>query len=198
MIDLIVDGEVITTTEDDPFWSVIDQQFECVDELEAGEKALRADGRIVRVLGFDVSRRSHRRASSLNGGVDVTALAMGAGFVALSAWGTIVALLWSRLPRRIRWRIAGAFSACPIATFVISAWSGFDVGGALAVAGALGLLLLMSSLGHPELIVDQTYIYGNDPVPADVADRSTRSQWAFVVAFHLVGAAVGVAVWPRL
>lgn len=50
VIDLVVDGEVITTTEDHPFWSVTDQQFERADDLAAGERVLAADGRSAEVL----------------------------------------------------------------------------------------------------------------------------------------------------
>ncbi|MBW9210506.1 HINT domain-containing protein [Mumia sp. zg.B21] len=42
--DIEVDGEVVTTTEDHPFWSVDDQTFERADELAAGERVLGADG----------------------------------------------------------------------------------------------------------------------------------------------------------
>ncbi|MBC6448672.1 SpvB/TcaC N-terminal domain-containing protein [Actinokineospora xionganensis] len=52
VIDLLVNGEVITTTEDHPFWSVTDRKFERADELESGELALAADGREVTVSGL--------------------------------------------------------------------------------------------------------------------------------------------------
>lgn len=52
VIDLIVDGEVISTTEDHPFWSVTDQRFERADELAAGEEVLSANGRAVTVSGL--------------------------------------------------------------------------------------------------------------------------------------------------
>lgn len=47
--DLVIDGEVISTTEDHPFWSVTDQRFERADELSPGEKVLTADGREITV-----------------------------------------------------------------------------------------------------------------------------------------------------
>lgn len=52
VLDLVVDGEVITTTEDHLFWSVTDQRFECADELTAGEVVLGDGGRQITVSGF--------------------------------------------------------------------------------------------------------------------------------------------------
>ena len=51
-MDLTVDREVITTTEDHPFWSVSDRRFERADQLERGEELLTADGRVVPVSGL--------------------------------------------------------------------------------------------------------------------------------------------------
>ncbi|MHA7269656.1 polymorphic toxin-type HINT domain-containing protein [Arthrobacter sp. HLT1-20] len=44
VFDLIIDGQVISTTEDHPFWSVTDQKFERADELATGEQVLGANG----------------------------------------------------------------------------------------------------------------------------------------------------------
>lgn len=52
VLDLVLDGEVITTTEDHLFWSVSDQQFERADDLGAGELVLGDGGRHVKVRGF--------------------------------------------------------------------------------------------------------------------------------------------------
>ena len=52
VLDLIVDGEVITTTEDHLFWSVTDQRFERADELTAGEVVLGDDGGELAVSDF--------------------------------------------------------------------------------------------------------------------------------------------------
>jgi RHS repeat-associated protein len=52
VIDLVVDGAVITTTEDHPFWSVTDQRFERADELRRGERVLNADGQMITVSGL--------------------------------------------------------------------------------------------------------------------------------------------------
>src|SRR3546814_7272548 len=45
VLDLVVDGKVITTTEDHLFWSVTDQKFERADHLAAGEVVLGDSGR---------------------------------------------------------------------------------------------------------------------------------------------------------
>ncbi|MBW9214981.1 HINT domain-containing protein [Mumia sp. zg.B53] len=66
VIDLIVDSEVITTTEDHPFWSVTDQRFERADELSAGEKAIAAGGREVSVSGLRVGTAREALAYNLS------------------------------------------------------------------------------------------------------------------------------------
>jgi hypothetical protein len=53
--DLVIDGQVITATEDHPFWSVTDHRFERADQLTAGEKVLAADGATLTVTGFDAA-----------------------------------------------------------------------------------------------------------------------------------------------
>ncbi len=59
LIDLVVDGEVITTTEDHPFWSATDSRFERADELAEGEKVLGANGLLLTVGGLlDSTARS--------------------------------------------------------------------------------------------------------------------------------------------
>lgn len=55
MTDLVVDGEVVTTTADHPFWSVTDQRFERADQLADGEQVLDADGRAVTVSGLKLA-----------------------------------------------------------------------------------------------------------------------------------------------
>jgi hypothetical protein len=64
MIDLAVDGEVITTTEDHPFWSATDHRFERTDELAPGEKLLTADGRSIAVSGLELG--SERQSPAYN------------------------------------------------------------------------------------------------------------------------------------
>ena len=65
VVDLIVDGKVISTTEDHPFWSVTDQRFERADALSAGEKVLGADGRVVTVSGLRVGTTREELAYNL-------------------------------------------------------------------------------------------------------------------------------------
>lgn len=61
VIDLVVDGEIITTSEDHPFWSVTDEEFERADELTKGERVLDADGDLGLVTGLN--SRTARQAS---------------------------------------------------------------------------------------------------------------------------------------
>ena len=58
LMDLALASGKITTTEDHPFWSVTDSQFERADQLAPGEKVLSAAGRPVLVGGL-VPRTSH-------------------------------------------------------------------------------------------------------------------------------------------
>ncbi|MBO1751237.1 hypothetical protein J4G33_05420 [Actinotalea sp. BY-33] len=55
MVSLVIDGRVARTTEDHPFWSVTDQQFERADHLEPGEQVLTATGEVATVDGVDTS-----------------------------------------------------------------------------------------------------------------------------------------------
>ncbi|GAB3624637.1 hypothetical protein GCM10027418_27220 [Mariniluteicoccus endophyticus] len=66
VIDLVVGGEVITTTEDHPFWSVTDQRFERADELSPGEQVLGADGGVVTVSGLDLGSGRETLAYNLS------------------------------------------------------------------------------------------------------------------------------------
>ena len=64
-MDLVVDGEVITTTEDHPFWSVTEQRFERADQLAVGEEVLGADGRVITVSGLKVGTEHRAQAYDL-------------------------------------------------------------------------------------------------------------------------------------
>ncbi|WP_307853991.1 polymorphic toxin-type HINT domain-containing protein [Nocardioides palaemonis] len=66
VMDLVVDGEVITTTEDHPFWSVTDQRFERADELAADEQVLGADGRVLPVSGLELETSREGLAYNLS------------------------------------------------------------------------------------------------------------------------------------
>lgn len=64
VLDLVVDGDTITTTEDHPFWSVTDQRFERADQLSADEIVLGDGGRLVTVSGL--MRETERTAMAYN------------------------------------------------------------------------------------------------------------------------------------
>jgi hypothetical protein len=64
VVDLVVEGEVITTTKNHPFWSVTDQRFERADELSPGEEVLGSDGRIRTVS--ELRMRTERRELAYN------------------------------------------------------------------------------------------------------------------------------------
>jgi RHS repeat-associated protein len=49
VVQLVVDGESLTTTEDHPFWSETTQRFERADNLRPGHELLSADGQTLRV-----------------------------------------------------------------------------------------------------------------------------------------------------
>ena len=51
--DLVIDGETITTTEDHPFWSVTDHQYEPANQLAPGEQVLAANGHTMTVARED-------------------------------------------------------------------------------------------------------------------------------------------------
>lgn len=64
LVGLDLDGDIIDTTEDHPFWSVSDQRFERADELNAGEQVLGADGHLRTVSGLALG--TARRATAYN------------------------------------------------------------------------------------------------------------------------------------
>lgn len=64
LVDLVVDGEVVSTTEDHPFWSVTDQRFVRADGLTRGEQLFGRAGRGVAVSG--VRPRSGRYGLAYN------------------------------------------------------------------------------------------------------------------------------------
>ena len=65
LVDLIVDGAVVRTTEDHPFWSVTDQQFERADHLTPGEEVLTATGTTATIDGLDVANSRYAAAHNL-------------------------------------------------------------------------------------------------------------------------------------
>ncbi|MFV0460780.1 MAG: polymorphic toxin-type HINT domain-containing protein [Actinomycetales bacterium] len=62
----LVDGTVLTTTEDHPYWSVDDRRFERADELAASERVLGTDGRTVEVSGLQLATTHEGRAYNLS------------------------------------------------------------------------------------------------------------------------------------
>jgi hypothetical protein len=63
-----VDGGVLTTTEDHPFWNATDREFQRADQLDAGDQLLSDGGRLIRVIGMRPS--SQRVATAYNLTVD--------------------------------------------------------------------------------------------------------------------------------
>jgi hypothetical protein len=51
VFDLVIGDEVISTTEDHPFWSVTDHRFERAEEFQPGELVLLAAGEVIEVSG---------------------------------------------------------------------------------------------------------------------------------------------------
>ena len=68
LIDLVVDGDVITTTEDHPFWNETDGEWQRADQLDHGDFVHSADGDLLEVQGLDQS--STRTATAYNLTVD--------------------------------------------------------------------------------------------------------------------------------
>jgi hypothetical protein len=56
VVELTVDGETITTTEDHPFWSVTAKEFVRADALKPGDVVLGADWRDLVVGSVRVAR----------------------------------------------------------------------------------------------------------------------------------------------
>ena len=65
LVDLVVDGAVLRTSEDHPFWSVTDQQFERADHLTPGEEVLTATGTTATIDGLDVANSRYAPAHNL-------------------------------------------------------------------------------------------------------------------------------------
>ena len=50
LFEFEVDGELIVTTEDHPFWSVTDQEWEGAERLDVGERVLTANRRTLTTM----------------------------------------------------------------------------------------------------------------------------------------------------
>ena len=68
VVDLIVDGDVITATEDHPFWNDTDQKWQRADQLDEGDLVRSADGQLLRVDGLE--EPTARSATAYNLTVD--------------------------------------------------------------------------------------------------------------------------------
>jgi hypothetical protein len=55
LVDLILDGEAITTTEDHPFFNVTDGDFQWASQITPGDQVLTDNGRLVTVHGIDTT-----------------------------------------------------------------------------------------------------------------------------------------------
>jgi RHS repeat-associated protein len=65
LLELEVDGGVLTTTEDHPFWNATDRQFQRADQLDAGDQLLSDDGQLIRVIGIRPSSQHIATAYNL-------------------------------------------------------------------------------------------------------------------------------------
>ncbi len=116
--DLVVDGEVISTTEDHPFSSVTDGRFERADHLSSGEDVLDADGKPLRVSGLKVQPARQALAYNLAlEGIHTYHVGAAAILVHIRAtWMLMVSSMsWlgtrraaSRWTRRLGWSITGS------------------------------------------------------------------------------------------
>ena len=64
LVDLEVDGSVVTTTEDHPFWNATDQRFEPAAALDYGDQVQSADGKRFTIEGLH--RATIRRGAAYN------------------------------------------------------------------------------------------------------------------------------------
>ena len=102
------------------------------------------------------------------------------GIVAVAIWAVVVGLIWRHLPKPVRLRLSAAFTMPPLVTFF----------------AALGLVLIASTVDHPELIIDPEHTYGEDEIPDDVARSSGRYQLRFIVGFLLLFLLLTPILWP--
>ena len=54
LVELSIGDEVVTTTEDHPFWNATDQAWERADQLDPGDRVLSSGGELFEVGGVDV------------------------------------------------------------------------------------------------------------------------------------------------
>jgi hypothetical protein len=68
VVDLEIDGDLVTTTEDHPFWNATDSGWQQAQDLDAGELVRTADGQLVQVGGIRL--RTARATVAFNLTVD--------------------------------------------------------------------------------------------------------------------------------
>lgn len=75
VVDLEIDGDLVTTTEDHPFWNATDREWQEARELDAGDVVRTADGDLVEVGGlrFQTARTTtaFNHAKSVQGASEV-------------------------------------------------------------------------------------------------------------------------------
>ena len=64
IIDLQIEGHVVATTADHPFWNATDEEWQRADALESGDLVLTADGTMLTIDGMDWG--SERTATAFN------------------------------------------------------------------------------------------------------------------------------------
>jgi hypothetical protein len=68
VVDLEIDGDLVTTTEDHPFWNATDAEWQEAQDLDPGDLVRSAEGELVQVGG--VRLRTARTTSAFNLTVD--------------------------------------------------------------------------------------------------------------------------------
>lgn len=68
VLDLEIDGDLVTTTEDHPFWNATDGEWQEAKDLDAGDLVRSADGELVQVGGLRL--RTARTTTAFNLTVD--------------------------------------------------------------------------------------------------------------------------------
>jgi len=68
VVDLEIDGDVVTTTEDHPFWNATDNEWQQAQQLDRGDKVRTADGTLATVGGLQF--RTARTTAAFNLTVD--------------------------------------------------------------------------------------------------------------------------------
>ncbi|MEU7906414.1 putative Ig domain-containing protein [Actinoplanes sp. NPDC049118] len=65
VVDLAIDGDRVTATEDHPFWNATDEEWQRVDQLDSGDRVRTADGRTIPVDGTRLATRRTAMAYNL-------------------------------------------------------------------------------------------------------------------------------------